>query len=72
MRRARGVIGLEPEDLTKLWGGARGYGVRARGYGVRARGYGVGARGYGGDEIILSSPGTGDIPIPIAGPFPVA
>ena len=53
MSRARGVIGLEPEDLTKLWGGARGYGV--------------GARGYGSHEILLSSPGTGVFPnIPIS------
>ena len=49
------ILGLKETLITKeLWGGARGYGVRARGYGVGARGYGVGARGYGTLVIIVS------------------
>ena len=42
----------EPEDVTGVVGGERGYGARARGYGVKAR-------GYGSLEIILSFPWTG-------------
>ena len=34
-------LGVQPEYLVEVIGGARGYGVRARGYGVGARGYGT-------------------------------
>ena len=35
-----GIMGWSQSLQQELWGGARGYGVRARDYGVGARGYG--------------------------------
>ena len=56
------VLGIRNE----LWGGARGYGVRARGYGVRARGYGARARGYG-----ARARGYGTLMILVSAPVPL-